>query len=87
MVVSTCACNIGYSYSVRDYYIPSCLVQEPIFFFYNEIYDAKKDNGYINSSILLMWYVSLKYRDRRSLTLSGKLFHKEITDGTNDEYK
>ena len=31
-----------------------------------------------------MRYVSLKYRDRRSLTLSGK---EEITKGTNDEYK
>ena len=72
---------------MRDYYIPSCLVQEPIFFSIMRFFDAKKDNGYINSSILLMWYVSLKYRDRRSLTLSGKLFHKEITDGTSDKYK
>ena len=32
-----------------------------------------------------MWALNTEIEE--VLTLSGKLFHKEIMDGTNDEYK
>ena len=35
-----------------------------------------------------MWYMrALSTEIEEVLTLSGKLFRKEITDGTNDDYK
>ena len=57
------------------------------YFLYIMKFMSKKDKGYINSSACLCGMRALSTEIEEVLTLSGKLFRKEITDGTNDDYK